>query len=89
MGNKELKVITVRYFETRRGLGYECQTNVKGLCIWNDGNGGSTYFSGDGTNIIGKDIGRLERIYSECDLEKMIDEYEGIKKKDREKIENK
>ena len=41
---KQLKVTGVRYFETRRGLGYECKTNINGLLIWNDGNGGGTFF---------------------------------------------
>ena len=40
---KQLKVTGVRYFKTRRGIGYECKTNIKGLLIWNDGNGGGTY----------------------------------------------
>ena len=38
-----LKVTKVRYFETRRGIGYECRTNVPGVTIWNDGDGGGTY----------------------------------------------
>ena len=36
---KELEVKGVRYFETRRGLGYECKINFKGITIWNDVNG--------------------------------------------------
>lgn len=38
-----LRVISVRYFKTRRGLGYECKTNKKNIVIHNDGFGGSTY----------------------------------------------
>ena len=49
---KQLKVTGVRYFETRRGLGYECKTNIKGLAIWNDGNGGGTYFSSSDYDIM-------------------------------------
>jgi len=44
--NCGLKVTDIRYFETRRGVGYECQTNVKGITIWNDGNGGATFLDG-------------------------------------------
>jgi hypothetical protein len=39
-----LKVTSVRYFETRRGLGYECKTNIPNVTIWNDGMAGGTYF---------------------------------------------
>lgn len=41
----ELAVTSVRYFETRRGLGYEAKTSVPGVSIWNDGMGGGTYVS--------------------------------------------
>jgi len=44
--NCGLKVTDIRYFETRRGVGYEWQTNVKGITIWNDGNGGITFLDG-------------------------------------------
>ena len=44
--NCGLTVTKIRYFETRRGVGYECQTNVKGITIWNDGNGGITFLDG-------------------------------------------
>ena len=40
-----LEVTSVRYYETRRGLGYQCTTNVNGVEIWNDGNGGGTYIA--------------------------------------------
>jgi hypothetical protein len=68
---QRLKVTSVRYFETRRGLGYECKTNIKGLSIWNDGNGGGTYFSSNDNSIV----------YSEQQLESLIDEYENVKTK--------
>jgi len=87
MENKELKVTNVRYFKTRRGVGYECKTNIKGLFIWNEGMGGETFLECDFKNLTRKDIYGYEKIYSEWDLEKMIDKYEGIKKEDREKIE--
>ncbi len=68
---EKLKVISVKYFETRKGLGYECKTNVKGLSIWNDGVGGSTYIS------INEDA-RVDtgHILSQQQLESLIDEYE-------------
>ena len=71
-----LKVKSIRYFETNRGVGFEAKTNVKGLSILNDGDGGSTYLQGDYTNIKGRDVGRLMRIYNEDSLEKLIDNYE-------------
>ena len=67
---KMIKVKSIRYFETRRGVGYEAKTN-KGT-IWNDGNGGSTYFKAD-TPKYQKDSNHL----SEWDLELLIDKYEG------------
>jgi len=47
-----MKVTSVRYFETRRGLGYQCKTNIKDIEIWNDGNGGGTYIDGDLKKLI-------------------------------------
>ena len=82
---KELKVTNIRYFETRRGLGYECKTNIKGLFIWNDGDGGMTYLECDFKHMNRKQVYKYEEIHSEEDLEKLIDKYEGIKKEDREK----
>jgi len=37
-----MKVIKIRYWETRRGIGYEAVTDFGGT-IWNDGDGGGTY----------------------------------------------
>jgi hypothetical protein len=76
---QNLKVTSVRYFETRRGLGYECRTNVKGLSIWNDGNGGGTYFSGNEYSKSGREIGIYSKKYNEQELESLIDEYENVK----------
>ena len=59
-----LEVTSVRYFETRRGLGYQCKTNVNSVEIWNDGNGGATYTTGGGYTP------------HESDLERLIDNYE-------------
>jgi hypothetical protein len=59
-----LEVTSVRYFETRRGLGYQCKTNVNSVEIWNDGNGGATYTTSGGHTL------------HESDLERLIDNYE-------------
>ena len=75
---QNLKVTSVRYFETRRGLGYECRTNVKGLSIWNDGNGGGTYFSGNEYSKSGREIGIYSKKYNEQELESLIDKYESM-----------
>jgi len=85
---KDLKVTNIRYYETRRGLGYECKTNIKGLFIWNDGNGGMTYLDCDFKYMNRKEVFKYEEIYSADDLEKIIDKYEGITQEDREKVEN-
>ena len=67
-----LNIINIRYFKTRRGLGYEVKTD-KGT-IWNDGNGGSTYFEADYPRYQAKDFSHL----TEWDLEAIIDKYEGV-----------
>lgn len=64
---KKLEVLKVRYFETRRGLGYECKTNHKDVTIWNDGLGGGTYIQGF-----------FPAILSEGDLEIIISRYEKV-----------
>ncbi len=66
---EKLKVTSIRYFETRRGLGYECRTNTKGISIWNDGQGGGTYLDNNNMN---DDYHHL----TEFQLEEVIDEYE-------------
>lgn len=75
---KKLKVTGVRYFETRRGLGYECKTNIKGLLIWNDGNGGGTYLDCDFKNMNRRELYQYEEEFSDTDLEHLIDVYEGV-----------
>ena len=66
---KTITVKSVRYFETNRGLGYEAKTD-KGS-IWNDGNGGPTYFEPNSKHH-NNDFSHL----SEWDLESFIDFYE-------------
>ena len=71
---KNMKVKSVKYFETSRGLGYEAKTNEGS--IWNDGNGGATYFEPKYPKYTNKDFGDF--IYDERILESLINKYEGI-----------
>lgn len=70
----DLKVTNVRYFETRRGIGYECQTNISNVEIWNDGDGGPTF-------IAPCPEAKKLNLYnlSEEHLEYLIDKYESLK----------
>ena len=68
---EKLKVTSIRYFDTRRGVGYQCETNFVGVEIWNDGDGGATFIPINSSSI---DYAGL----SESTLESLIDEYEGI-----------
>lgn len=71
--NPLLKVKSIRYFETNKGLvGYQCKTDINGVEICNDGMGGATYL--DGAFKYTKDFEHL----SEWQLEELIDEYEGL-----------
>ena len=70
--NPLLKVTSVRYFETNKGIGYQCKTNIDGVEICNDGMGGATYL--DGAFKYTKNFEHL----SEWQLEELIDEYEGL-----------
>ena len=74
----KLKVISYREFNTRRGVGYESKTNIKGLSIWNDGDGGCTYFSGNEHTKDYRLIGRYSEKYNENQIEVLIDEFLGI-----------
>ena len=71
---KDMIVKSVRYFETNRGLGYEAKTNEGS--IWNDGNGGPTYFEPLYPKYNKKDFVD----FSEWDLTGFIDEFESDKK---------
>ena len=66
-----MRVISVRYFETNRGLGYECKTNTDKV-IWNDGMGGGTYI--DGLH----EFNGLQGMKLENYLESLIDKYEEV-----------
>ena len=69
----KLKVTSYREFETRKG--YESKTNIKGLSIWNDGNGGGTYFDGNEYTKDYRLIGRYSEKYNEKQIEALIDEF--------------
>ena len=62
----KIKISKIKYFKTRRGIGYIVTTNVGH--IYNDGNGGETYVDG---NWKGENL-------NEFQLEEIINEYEGI-----------
>jgi hypothetical protein len=66
----DLKVTSVRYYDTRRGIGYECNTNLEGVTIWNDGMGGITFLEGSWPRI------KSYQHLNDNDLEKLIDAYE-------------
>ena len=72
--NTELKVVDIRYYKTRRGVGYQCRTNIQGVEICNDGNGGPTFV--DGYKLATSAGVRQERLDDEWHLESLIDEYE-------------
>ena len=71
---QELKVRSVRYFNTRRGLGYECKTNKLNVVIWNDGQGGGTFIAPHYPYT--KDY--QDMMENESDLEDLINEFEGV-----------
>jgi len=63
----QLAIKSIRYFNTRRGLGYEAKTQCGS--IWNDGNGGGTYF------VNSEKEHKKYRSINEFDLEKVIDKW--------------
>ena len=81
----ELAVTSVRYFETRRGIGYEAKTSVPGVSILNYGMGGGTYVSssltyfnhGDFHKTFFPDI-TYGSIEYENALEEVINIHEGV-----------
>ena len=78
----ELEVTDVRYYETRRGQGYECKTNKMGITIWNDGMGGQTYIEILSHLSSTEEERKKFRELGDDDLEKLIDEYEYKKQRD-------
>ena len=67
---EKLKITEIRYFETRRGVGYECQTNEDGVTICNDGMGGMTFIQGTWSKI------KRHQYLRDIHLEEMINEFE-------------
>lgn len=67
-----MKVTSIKYFNTRRGVGYTCKTNIEGLTVNNDGAGGPTFLEGryEGNENYFK--------LTEFQLERLIDAYEGL-----------
>ena len=76
----KLKVTSYRQFDTRRGVGYECKTNAKGIEIWNDGDGGGTFIENSQRN---DEYHHL----TEHQLEILIDEFLGITPQQKKEIE--
>ena len=63
-----LEVSSIRYFETNRGIGYQAKTNLKGVEILNDGQGGETYLETQTPKRENKELYEL----SEWDLELLL-----------------
>tara|TARA_R110000824_G_scaffold374475_1_gene565016 strand:- start:147 stop:374 length:228 start_codon:yes stop_codon:yes gene_type:complete len=64
----DLEVSSIRYFETNRGIGYQAKTNLKGVEILNDGQGGETYLETQTPKRENKELYNL----SEWDLELLL-----------------
>ena len=64
----KLKVNKIRYWETRRGIGFQAGTKYGDIC--NDGMGGATFF------LPTQEEGRKFQRYSEWRLNKAVEEYE-------------
>lgn len=67
-----LEVSSIRYFETNRGVGYQAKTNLKGVEILNDGQGGETYLETQTPKRENKELYNL----SEWELEALLDTFE-------------
>ena len=61
-----LQVTSIKYFRTYQGLAYRCTTNIPGVTIENDGNGGGTYLE------------PYSNKYTEYQLEELINQFEGV-----------
>tara|TARA_Y100000401_G_scaffold73746_1_gene59724 strand:- start:437 stop:646 length:210 start_codon:yes stop_codon:yes gene_type:complete len=65
-----LQVKSIRYFKTNRGVGYQAKTNIKGVEICNNGDGGATYLDGSWVDI--KPYYNID----EFELEALVDKHE-------------
>lgn len=70
-----MKITSVTYSKTKEGVAYTCDTNIKGIKVVNDGVGGATYIDGAFQNI------KLNKNYTEDELEDLINEFEAKKYK--------
>jgi|TARA_R100000482_G_scaffold35162_1_gene11628 hypothetical protein len=86
MSKPNVEVTGIRYFETRRGIGYQCKTNL-GFEIWNDGDGGATYIDGAGVMPNREVYSVLKEQFPNANpqgydfeeaLEGLINKYEGV-----------
>tara|TARA_Y100000401_G_scaffold106998_1_gene100978 strand:+ start:987 stop:1241 length:255 start_codon:yes stop_codon:yes gene_type:complete len=68
----KLKVISIKYNKTRRGISYIAKTNVKGVEIINDGMGGETFLDGEWSKV--KPYYNID----ECELESLINDFEMV-----------
>ena len=73
----QIAVTSIRYYKTRNGVGYECNTNLDGVHIYNDGHGGATFLQGLGiVKRSGASEQELFRLNDENHLERLIDDFE-------------
>lgn len=73
----QIEVTSIRYYKTRNGVGYECNTNLEGVNIYNDGLGGGTFVHGMGVvRRAGASKQELFRLDDENHLERLIDDFE-------------
>lgn len=74
-GLEGLEVTGIRYFETRRGVGFEAKTNHPSVVIWNDGNGGGTYVD---RWVECSELRKAIDALTEEQLDELLDIYEGV-----------
>ena len=73
----QIAVTSIRYYKTRNGVGYECNTNLEGVNIYNDGHGGGTFLQGMGlVRLAGASKQELFNLNDENHLERLIDDFE-------------
>ena len=75
----EIKIKSIKYFETGRGVGFNAKTDTGRIC--NDGNGGATYF------VASCKDGHRHMLLGENELDSLIDEFEEITPEMIESIE--
>lgn len=68
---KDLKVVGIRHLKTRDG--YEARTNVRGISIWNHGDG--TFVDGNEHTYYHNDVHLYNERYTERELDKLINKF--------------